>query len=121
MKSADSVGNPEASRTILTTIRTSATAAEAVKAKSEYLTQELSRFLVLDLGVFELETKAIADCGLDSMIDTELRNWIFKKLDPAVPIPGFARARVDNQEVCHRHLCQRGPGFGGIILERKAI
>ncbi|KUL88399.1 hypothetical protein ZTR_04915 [Talaromyces verruculosus] len=80
MKSADAAGSPEASRTILTTIRTAASAAEAVQITSEYFTQKLSHLLVLDLDIFEPHTKAIADYGLDSMIGAELRNWIFKEL-----------------------------------------
>lgn len=85
MKSADAAGSPEASRTILTTIRTSASAAEAVQITSDYFTQKLSRLLVLDLDIFEPHTKAIADYGLDSMIGAELRNWIFKELGLDIP------------------------------------
>ncbi|PCG91451.1 Acyl transferase/acyl hydrolase/lysophospholipase [Penicillium occitanis (nom. inval.)] len=85
MKSADAAGSPEASRTILTTIRTAASAAEAVQITSDYFTQKLSRLLILDLYIFEPRTKAIADYGLDSMIGAELRNWIFKELGLDIP------------------------------------
>lgn len=108
MKSSaeDSAGS---SQTILSTIRSASSPAEAVAATSEYFTLKLSRLLMVDLDEFEPDTKSVADYGLDSMIGAELRNWIFKELGldipfqqllaPTLTITKFAKQVCANQGV----------------------
>jgi hypothetical protein len=70
---------------ILATMKSAATPADAVQAASDHFVEKLSRLLLVPLDEFEPDTKAIADYGLDSMIGAELRNWIFKEFALDIP------------------------------------
>lgn len=72
-------------QSILATIKSAATPADAVQAASDYFVEKLSRLLLVPLDEFEPDVKAIADYGLDSMIGAELRNWIFKEFALDIP------------------------------------
>ena len=110
MKSAGPSGAAGGSgQSILGTIRSAATVADAVQAASDYFVEKLSRLLLVPLDEFEPDVKAIADYGLDSMIGAELRNWIFKEfaldmpfqqlLAPSLTITKFVTQVCANQGV----------------------
>ena len=95
-------GSKGSDKTILSTIRSAATQAEAVKLVSDYFIEKLSRALLLAPCDFEPDLKPIADYGLDSMIGAEIRNWIFKELGLDIPFqkllgPSFTITKFANE------------------------
>lgn len=102
---ATSGGGSDAS--ILASIRTAKSPAEAVELVTEHFTNKLSRLLLIDLDNFADPATPIANYGLDSMIGAELRNWIFKEyaldvpfqqlLGPTLTIGKFAAQVCANQ------------------------
>ena len=103
---------PEASHggsdaSILASIRTSKSPAEAVDLVTEHFTNKLSRLLLIDLTKFGDPAVPIASYGLDSMIGAELTNWIFKEyaldipfqqlLGPTLTLGKFATQLCANQ------------------------
>ena len=94
---------------ILASIRTATSPAEAVGLVTEHFTNKLSRLLLIELTKFGDPTVPIASYGLDSMIGAELRNWIFKEygldipfqqlLEPTLTIEKFAAQVCANQGV----------------------
>ena len=80
--SGDSVS---AGQSILSSIKSAPSAAEAVNVTSEHVMDKLGRMLMLDAEKFDLDSKSIADYGLDSMIGAEFRNWVFKEFGMDVP------------------------------------
>jgi hypothetical protein len=96
-------------QSILATIRSAKSPAEAMQAASDHFVEKLSRLLLVPLDEFEPDVKAIADYGLDSMIGAELRNWIFKEfaldmpfqqlLGPTLTITKFAAQICTNQGI----------------------
>ena len=70
---------------ILASIRTAKSPAEAVDLVTEHFTNKLSRLLLIDLTKFGDPAVPIASYGLDSMIGAELRNWIFKEYALDIP------------------------------------
>lgn len=47
--------------------------------------EKLARLLLLDPSLIQPEATAIANYGVDSMIGTELQNWIFKNTSLDIP------------------------------------
>lgn len=94
---------------MLTSIQTAKSPTEAVDLVTEHFTNKLSRLLLTDLDMFGDPTVPVANYGLDSMIGTELRNWIFKEyaldipfqqlLGPTLTIKKFAIRVCANQGV----------------------
>lgn len=94
---------------ILASIRTAKSPAEAVDLVTEHFTNKLSRLLLIDLTNFGDPAAPIASYGLDSMIGAELRNWIFREyaldipfqqlLGPTLTIEKFATQVCANQDV----------------------
>ncbi|KAI1381386.1 putative polyketide synthase [Hypoxylon crocopeplum] len=72
-------------QSILATIKSAETPAEAIGAVIEHFIGKLARMLLQSPEDFEADVKSIADYGIDSMIGAELRNWIFKEYRMDVP------------------------------------
>ena len=109
MRSGASENATGSAQSILSTIKSSESPAEAVQAISEHFVEKLSRMLLVDMEDFEPDVKAVADYGLDSMIGAELRNWIFKEyaldvpfqqlLAPSLTVTKFAKQVCANQGI----------------------
>jgi len=95
-------------QSILATVKGAASPAEASIAVTEHFVDKLSRMLLLGPDEFdEVDTRSIADYGVDSMVGAELRNWIFVEyrmdvpfqqlLGPTLTVPKFAA------QVCAAH------------------
>lgn len=89
-------------KTMLSTIKSTATQAEAVKLVSDYFVEKLSRVLLIDSSGFGSNDRPIADYGLDSVIGADIRNWIFKELGLDIPFqqllgPSFTIAKFANE------------------------
>lgn len=74
-----------AGQSILSSIKSALSPAEAVSVTSEHIVAKLGRMLMLDADQLDLDSKSIADHGLDSMIGAEFRNWVFKEFGMDVP------------------------------------
>jgi len=74
-----------AGQTILSSITSAPSSAEAIELTSQHIMAKLGRMLMLAADDFELDSKSIADHGLDSMIGAEFRNWVFKEFGMDVP------------------------------------
>ncbi|KAI9730793.1 MAG: hypothetical protein M1818_008073 [Claussenomyces sp. TS43310] len=81
----DSLSGGGSQQTILATIKSAASVAEAVAAVTEHFISKLARMLLLDVDEFEPDTRSIGSYGVDSMTGAELRNWIFKEYRLDVP------------------------------------
>ena len=98
-----------ASQTMLSTIKSDdISLAEAIQAVKEHFIAKLARILMLAPDDFEEDGKSVASYGIDSMIGTELRTWIFKEfgidipfqlLLPSLTIPKFAEQVCANQGI----------------------
>ncbi|KAK2749193.1 Type I Iterative PKS [Myotisia sp. PD_48] len=82
---SSSSGNSSSGQSVLGSIKSAATPAEAIAITSEHFTEKLIRLLLLDRDEIQPDVRAIADYGVDSMIGVELRNWIFKELGLDIP------------------------------------
>ncbi|KAJ6180375.1 Acyl transferase/acyl hydrolase/lysophospholipase [Penicillium mononematosum] len=77
---------------------------EAAQAVRDHFIAKLARMLMLIMDEFEEDNRSISSYGVDSMIGTESRNWIFKELgldisfqqllDPSLTIAKFAEHLV---------------------------
>jgi hypothetical protein len=85
MASAAGDATGSGAQSILSTIKSAASPAEALAAVTAHFIDKLARMLLLSLDEFEPDVKSIADYGIDSMIGAELRNWIFKEYRMDVP------------------------------------
>ncbi|KAH7319610.1 putative polyketide synthase [Stachybotrys elegans] len=85
MASAADDATGSGAQSILATIKSAASPAEALAAVTAHFIDKLARMLLLSLDEFEPDVKSIADYGIDSMIGAELRNWIFKEYRMDVP------------------------------------
>ncbi len=74
-----------AGQTILSFITSAPSSAEAIELTSQHIMAKLGRMLMLAADDFELDSKSIADHGLDSMVGAEFRNWVFKEFGMDVP------------------------------------
>ncbi|KAM0813112.1 putative KR domain-containing protein [Seiridium cardinale] len=81
----DAAGSGSSSQSILATVKSAASPAEAVDAVTEHFVEKLARMLLLDDDAFEPGVKSIASYGIDSMIGAELRKWIYKEYKIDVP------------------------------------
>lgn len=72
-------------QSILATVKTAATAADAVVMITEHFIGKLARMLLLAEDDVDAEHGSIASYGIDSMIGAELRNWIFKEYRMDIP------------------------------------
>ncbi len=72
-------------QSILATIKSASSLAEAVSAVNEQFADKLARMLMLNPEDIDPEVGSIASYGIDSMIGAELRNWIFKEYRMDVP------------------------------------
>ncbi|RYO86469.1 hypothetical protein DL762_004751 [Monosporascus cannonballus] len=93
-------------RSILATIKSAGSLAEAVTAVNEQFVDKLARMLMLNPDDIEPEIGSIASYGIDSMIGAELRNWIFKEYRMDVPFqqllgPSLTIAKFAGQFVSH--------------------
>ncbi|KAH8698986.1 putative polyketide synthase [Talaromyces proteolyticus] len=101
-------GNTSSSaESIVNAIKALSSPTEAVAAIGAHFTDKLSRMLLVDLDDFEPDTKAIGDYGLDSMIGSTLRNWIFKEYELDIPFqqlvaPSLTITKFAKQ-VCAKH------------------
>lgn len=105
--SSEAVG--ESGKSLLSSIKSAATPAEATIIVRDHTIKKLSQLLLVDSHEFDPDSKAIADYGLDSMIGTDLRNWIFREfgidipfqqlLDPSLTITNFATQVCANEHV----------------------
>ncbi|RYP02773.1 hypothetical protein DL765_010690 [Monosporascus sp. GIB2] len=94
-------------RSILATIKSACSLAEAVTAVNEHFVDKLARMLMFNPDDIEPEIGSIASYGIDSMIGAELRNWIFKEYRMDVPFqqllgPSLIIAKFAGQ-VCATH------------------
>ncbi|KAH6603957.1 polyketide synthase [Trichoderma cornu-damae] len=83
--SADDAAGGAGSQSILATIKSAESLAEAITAVNEHFVEKLSRMLMLNPDDVDPENGSIASYGIDSMIGAELRNWIFKEYRMDVP------------------------------------
>lgn len=107
--SPEASGDGGSDASILASIQTAKSPAEAVDLVTKHFTNKLSRLLLLDMDVFENPSTPVAEYGLDSMIGAELRNWIFKEyafdvpfqqlLGPTLTIKKFAIRVCANQGI----------------------
>lgn len=74
-----------ASESVLSSVKSAPSPAEAAKIASDAIVGKLGRMLMLDEDQFDLEVRSIGDHGLDSMIGAEFRNWVFKEFAMDVP------------------------------------
>lgn len=74
-----------AGQSILSSITSAPSPVEAIDLTSQHIMAKLGRILMLSADDFDLDSKSIADQGLDSMIDAEFRNWVFKDFGTDVP------------------------------------
>ncbi|KAH9209743.1 putative polyketide synthase [Leptodontidium sp. 2 PMI_412] len=81
----DSQSGAGGQQSILATVNNASSVAEAVAAVTEHFVDKLARMLLLDIDVFEPDTKSIGSYGVDSMTGAELRNWIFKEYRLDIP------------------------------------
>ncbi|EED18128.1 polyketide synthase, putative [Talaromyces stipitatus ATCC 10500] len=101
-------GNTSGSaESIINTIKALSSPAEAEAAIGAHFTDKLSRMLLIDLDEFEPDTRSIGDYGLDSMIGSTLRNWIFKEYELDIPFqqlvaPSLTITKFAKQ-VCAKH------------------
>lgn len=101
-------GNTSGSaESIINSIKALSTPAKAAAAIGAHFTEKLSRMLLIDLDEFEPDIKAIGDYGLDSMIGSTLRNWIFKEYELDIPFqqlvaPSLTITKFAKQ-VCAKH------------------
>ena len=84
MRSSSSDG-VSAGQSIRSSITSAPSLAEAVGVAGEHIVDKLGRMLMIDADQFDLDSKSIADYGLDSMIGAEFRNWVFKEFGMDVP------------------------------------
>ncbi|KAI0403612.1 polyketide synthase [Xylaria palmicola] len=94
---------------ILARVKAAASAADAIDEVKKQFKLKLSRVLMLDIEEFEGEGRSIASYGIDSMIGSELRNWIFKELGlqiafqqllgPSLTIQKFSELVCENQGI----------------------
>ncbi|KAJ2990433.1 hypothetical protein NUW58_g2948 [Xylaria curta] len=94
---------------ILAAVKSASSPSDAVEVVKGHFKAKLSRILMLDVGEFEGEGRSIASYGIDSMIGSELRNWIFKELglqitfqqllSPSLTIQKFSELVCTNQGV----------------------
>ncbi|KAL2831374.1 KR domain-containing protein [Aspergillus cavernicola] len=66
-------------------IRSAESLTVAVAAVVEHFIEKLTRMLLLPLEAFDPLANSIASYGIDSMIGSELRNWIFKEYRIDIP------------------------------------
>lgn len=85
MRSSSGTDGGSAGQSILSSIKAATSAQEATSVASEHIVEKLGRMLMLDAEQIDIESRSIADHGLDSMIGAELRNWIFKEFTIDVP------------------------------------
>ena len=85
MTSSNGGDGDSASQSILSSIRSATSAKGAAGVASEHIVGKLGRMLMLDAEQIDIESRSIADHGIDSMIGAELRNWIFKEFAIDVP------------------------------------
>jgi hypothetical protein len=85
MRSSSAADPGSAGQSILSSIKAAGSAKEAVGVASEHVVGKLGRMLMLDAEQFDIESRSIADHGLDSMIGAEFRNWVFKEFAMDVP------------------------------------
>ncbi|KAL8921987.1 MAG: hypothetical protein Q9208_005441 [Pyrenodesmia sp. 3 TL-2023] len=93
-----------AGKSVLASIKSAPSPAEAADVATEAIVGKLGRMLMLDEDQFDLDAKSIGDHGLDSMIGAEFRNWVFKEFAMDVPFqqllaPSLTIARFSVQ-VC---------------------
>ena len=74
-----------AGQSILSSINSAPSLQEALGVVSEHVMGKLGRMLMIDEDQFDLDTKSIADYGLDSMIGADFRNSVFKELGMDMP------------------------------------
>ncbi|KAI1132340.1 polyketide synthase [Nemania abortiva] len=94
---------------ILARVTAAPSAVDAIDEVKKQFKLKLSRVLMLDVEEFEGEGRSIASYGIDSMIGSELRNWIFKELGlqiafqqllgPSLTIQKFSELVCENQGI----------------------
>ena len=72
-------------RSTIANIIAAKSADEAITLMTTVLSQRLSRLLGIEVANITLDDRSIASYGLDSMIGTEFRNWIFNEFAANVP------------------------------------
>ncbi|RYP76535.1 hypothetical protein DL770_007206 [Monosporascus sp. CRB-9-2] len=92
---------------VLAPMQAAAAPEEAVQLARDHVVGKLSRMLLLDLEVFEVDSGSIASYGIDSMIGAELRNWLFMEFAMDVPFqqllgPTLTPLKLA-QQVCAKH------------------
>ena len=70
---------------VLTQICGAKSAEGAVVVVAEYVRQRLVRLLGLEAATVQPDGQSISGYGLDSMIGTEFRNWLFREFGVTVP------------------------------------
>ncbi|KAK4452526.1 putative polyketide synthase [Podospora aff. communis PSN243] len=83
--STDSGSGSGGAQSIIATIRSAGSAAEAIELVEEHFINKLARMLMLNAEDFDANARSIADYGVDSMTGAELRNWIFKEYRIDIP------------------------------------
>lgn len=102
MRSSSGADVGRTGHSLLSSIKAAASAKEAAGVASKHIVGKLGRMLMLDAEQFDIESRSIADHGLDSMIGADLRNWVFKEFAMDVPFqqllaPTLTIARLSAQ------------------------
>lgn len=79
---------------VLAALKAAPTTQAAVAVVVDALAQRLARLLMIDLAGIEAEVGSVASYGLDSMIGTELRNWLFREFAVDVPFQQLLGAKL---------------------------
>ncbi|KAK2599085.1 hypothetical protein QQS21_005426 [Conoideocrella luteorostrata] len=82
---ADSTTSAADSLSILSLIDSAATIDEATSMVKKHFVEKLARMMMLAVDDVNPEIGSIASYGIDSMIGSELRNWIFREYRIDVP------------------------------------
>ena len=106
-KGADVAGGAASGNSIIATIKSAGSDEAAIAAVTEYLIQRLARLLLIDAADFDPEERSIASYGLDSMIGTEFRNWLFREFQVDVPFQQLLGSKLTISkfatDLCAKH------------------
>lgn len=67
------------SNDIMKTIQQAPTQEQAVEAVTQHVTRRLARLMMIELDSIEPSQHSPASLGIESMIGSEFRNWIFRE------------------------------------------
>ncbi|KAK7994790.1 polyketide synthase [Apiospora arundinis] len=93
-----------ASESITRTVQEAPDEEHAIDAVAIFTARRLARVLMLEEGQVEITQRSIASHGLDSMIGTEFRNWIFREFRVDIPFQQLLAGSLTIRELA-KLLC----------------